>query len=156
MKITVSHEFAGWCDYWGGNGRRWNRNAGCLFAYYDKDTTLRSCVDQWCEEFWQGGDCDSFPEEVTQEDIREAILASFTDQGRADYDSGALAECARKVREIYADDLDEDDIDEWPVWIILVEIEACPDCNAPSGDHTLDGLCNQCQEKHYGKDSYVV
>lgn len=150
MKITVSHEFAGWGDYWGGNGRRWDDNAGCLFAFYNGSTTLRDCVDQWCEEFWCGGDCDSFPEEVDVEDIRAAILASFTDQGRADYESGALAEWAANIANTYGDK-DCEDCDETPVWIILVEVETCPDCGACSGDKTYDELCDDCHTQHYGE-----
>lgn len=97
MKLTVSHEFRGMGDYWGGNGRRWDDDAGCVFAYYGKDTTLRDCVDQWVEDFWSGGDfiegCKAW-DEVTRADVRAAILESMTEQGRADYESGALCDGA--------------------------------------------------------------
>lgn len=161
-KITVNHEFAGWGDYWHGNGRRWDDNAGCLFACYGRNTTLRDCVDQWVDEYWQGGDCDSFHEDITAEDIREAILTTLlNERGRADYESGALCEFAEKFDD-YIECVDSDgeedleDLMEAPVWIILVEYEACPDCGSPSGDETYDELCDACQEKHYGKDGYVV
>ena len=100
MKLTISHEFRGMSDYWGGNGRRWDADAGCVFAYYGKDTTLRDCVNQWVEDFWNGGDFDNSHldndpfADVTEDDIRAAILESMTEQGRADYESGTLCDGA--------------------------------------------------------------
>jgi len=98
MKLTVSHEFMGWGDYWGGNGRRWDADAGCVFAYYGKDTTLRDCVDQWVDDFLYGNgdfiDGDPVWDKVSDVDIRNAILDSLTEQGRADYESGALCDGA--------------------------------------------------------------
>jgi hypothetical protein len=90
MKISVTSEYVGMPDYWSGNGRRWDDNAGCLFAFYNDETTLRCIIDQWVDDFWGGGDCDSFPEEVTSDDIRAAIMDSLTDEGRADYQADAL------------------------------------------------------------------
>jgi hypothetical protein len=145
MRITVSHEYTGMSDYWGGNGRRWNDNAGCLFAYYDKDTTLRDCVDQWVSEFNSGGDCDAFPAGITSEDIRAAILDAMTPAGRADYESGALADCAKGCEDCE----DCDDYCESPVWIILVEVDVCPDCGDCSGDDTCDDLCEACNKLNY-------
>ena len=145
--ITVSHEFHGYSDYWGGNGRRWDANAGCLFAFYDHSTTLKDCVDQWVDDYWQGGDCDSFPNDITQEDIREAILTTLlNDRGRADYESGALCEFAAECEQT-----DEDyDCLEYPVWIILVEIDTCEDCGAAC-DYAIDQICTDCARKHgYG------
>lgn len=166
--ITVSHEFHGMSDYWGGNGRRWDDNAGCLFAYYDHNTTLRDCVDQWVDDFNMGGDCDSLPEDITGEDIREAILDSLTGKGRADYESGALCEFAANCDrpecpycgeecddengcDGYMGDVDglleHDDCLESPIWVILVEYEA-PDteddwtlCQHDDG-HWLWAHCN--------------
>ena len=95
MKIKVSHEFHGYVDYWGGNGRRWDNDAGCLFAFYGRETTLRDCVDQWVDDFCMGGDCDSFPADIGADELREAIVADLlNDRGRADYNSGALCEFA--------------------------------------------------------------
>lgn len=105
--IQVSHEFHGYSDYWGGNGRRWDVGAGCLFASYGPDTSLRDCVDQWVSDFYIGGDFepgydvesgksfrDAF-EDIGEDDIREAILTNLlNNQGRADYKSGALCEFA--------------------------------------------------------------
>jgi len=154
-KVTVSHEFMGWSDYWGGNGRRWDDNAGCLFAYYGKDTTLKDCVDQWVDDFLSGGDCDSMPEDVTSDDVYEAILTTLlNDRGRQDYHSGALAECAADIADITDEEVD-DDYCESPIWVILVEVETCPDCGDCTGEETYDELCDSCHEKHHG-DEYVV
>ena len=149
--IRVSHEFHGHSDFWGGNGRRWDDNAGCLFGFYGPDTSLADCVDQWIDDFCMGGDCDSFAIDISESELREAILTDlFNDRGRADYASGALCEFAadcednRECRECGAsigceheedcgyfedgadvepDHCDDDDCYELPVWIILVELE---------------------------------
>ena len=149
-KIKVSHEYSGMPDYWGGNGRRWDDDAGCLFAYYGRNTSLRDCVDQWVDEFFNGGDCDSLPHNITENDLRDAILEAFTEQGRADYHSGAIAECSadfaaingppccfdceQELGEAHLDDcsfcdgevVEEDCENEFydsPFWVILVEVE---------------------------------
>jgi hypothetical protein len=106
VKLTVSHEYSGLSDYWGGNGRRWDNDAGCAFAFYGAGTTLKDCVDQWVDDVWNGGDFEHNGEgrdaweEVTSDDVRAAILDSLTEQGRADYDSGAIAECAAEYAAI--------------------------------------------------------
>lgn len=152
IKVSVTHEYSGLSDYWGGNGRRWDDDAGCLFAYYGATTTLRECVDGWVNDFSGGGDCDAFHEDVTEEDIRAAILDSLTSQGRADYDSGALAEvaveyaavngleecpycgfdhtecndedgCDGRIGDIDGLIEDREDFNESPIWVILVECE---------------------------------
>ena len=101
--IRVSHEFHGMSDYWGGNGRRWDKGAGCLFAFYGPDTTLRDCVDQWVDDYWQGGDFDAGGDafkDISGDDIREAILTDLlNERGRADYDSGALCEFAAECED---------------------------------------------------------
>ena len=149
VKLTVTHEYSGLGDYWGGNGRRWDDNAGCLFAFYGAGTTLRDCVDQWVNEFCAGGDCDSLPDEVTEDDVRNAILAALTDQGRADYESGAVAECAVEYAEIngFDGEEDEDEFDESPIWVILVECEVCSECGK-ADEHAIDDICAECAAKH--------
>lgn len=179
-KLTIRHEYSGMSDYWGGNGRRWEDDAGCLFAYYDRKTTLKDCVEQWVDEFYTGGDCDSLPDDITQDDLRNAILENLTEQGRADYESGALAQCAAYYADcadplkcpvcgecegeqhldncddcegtVTAEDCDEyDDCQESPVWIILVEATVCSECNKWD-DHYVDDLCKDCSKKHYPSD----
>jgi len=107
--LTISHEFQGHSDYWSGNGRRWDDNAGCLFAHYGPETTLADLVDQWVDDFIVGGDCDTFPESVTSDELRQAIVNACNDS---------------------LDDLiDHDDWEDWneddesPVYIILAEYE---------------------------------
>lgn len=149
INVSVTHEYSGLADYWGGNGKRWTDNAGCLFAYYGATTSLRGCVDQWVDDFMGGGDCDSFHEDVTDGDIRAAILDSLTEQGRDDYKNGVLAECAVEYADAnglnecpycggecndeggcdgYEGDIDglledREQFNESPIWVILVECE---------------------------------
>jgi hypothetical protein len=180
-KLRVSHEFQGYSDYWRGNGRRWDKGAGCLFAYYGPDTTLRDCVDQWVDDFWGGGDFehhddgpDAF-EGITQDHLRQAILQDFlNEQGRKDYESGALCEFAAECEDnrtccdcgagigdshnadcddgdVGPDDCDDDDWEESPIWIILVEIDVCKECGKGC-DHTVDDLCADCGAKQYPSD----
>ncbi len=104
--LTVTHEYRGMSDYWQGNGKRWDDNAGCLFAFYGPDTTLTDCVEQWVDDFHSGGDCDSLPDSVTADDIRKAILEAIT---------------AKLTNKVSDDDWDEDS--ESPQWIILVEYD---------------------------------
>lgn len=150
-KITASFEYSGMVDYWGGNGRRWDNNAGCLFAYYSTDTTLREIVDQWVDEYTMGGDCDEFPEEITEEDIRQAILDSLTPIGLADYNSNELCEWSESYANINGwtagipleEQLPDEDLyladGESPVAIILIEYEYEPDGDDWSLAHSDDG-----------------
>lgn len=114
LKATL--EYSGMIDFWSGNGRRWDDNAGCLFAPYDEQTTLRELVDSWVDDFNCGGDCDSFPDNVTSGDVRRAILDSFTPRGKKDYEENAICEFAYGLEE----DVDCDG--EFPVVVLLLEI----------------------------------
>ena len=98
-KLTVTHEYVGNGDYWSGNGRRWDDDAGCLFAFYGAGTTLKDCVEEWVNDFNAGGDCDSLPDDITSDDVHAAILESLTEEGRADYESDAIANCAVDLAE---------------------------------------------------------
>jgi hypothetical protein len=44
--LAATYEYQGFVDYWGGNGRRWDDDAGCLFAYLSNTTTVGDLVDQ--------------------------------------------------------------------------------------------------------------
>jgi hypothetical protein len=149
MAVRATYEFSGMGDYWSGNGRRWDKDAGCLFAFYGPRTTLREIVDSLVEDYWGGGDCDEFPEDVTSEMIREAIMTDMlNDLGRADVASGALAECAEDfagANDLHGDE-DEDDCMESPIFVALIEIDVCPDCGAyvEDADEYDDGLCADC------------
>jgi hypothetical protein len=97
MKVTgmsATLIYSGMIDYWGGDGRRWDDDAGCLFAHYGPATTVRDIVDELCDDFCVGGDCDSFPEHIGDDEIRATLLDMLSAQGRRDYNSGALSEFA--------------------------------------------------------------
>jgi hypothetical protein len=153
-KITVTHEFSGMGDYWGGNGRRWDDNAGCLFASYDGNTSVRDLVDGWVNDFCAGGDCDSLPEDVTDSDVRDAILAALSSTGRAAYDTGSLSDESVAYAEAngieagvpHDDENDEDDWCEFPVSIILIECEVCSECGVWA-EHAVDDICAPCAVK---------
>jgi hypothetical protein len=92
--LTATFLYNGLSDYWGGDGDRWDNDKGCVFASYGAFTTLRDIIDDAVDDFCAGGDCDSMPEEVTENDVRVALLDCLSPTGRADYASGAVAECA--------------------------------------------------------------
>ena len=118
-KLTASLDFVGYSDYWRGMSDR-GRGHGAAFAYYNGQTTVRDLVDQWVDETWNNEhDFEDLPESVTQDDIRDCILAAFTDAGRADYESNALCEwaadfdgenecvhCEQRIGELHSEDCD--------------------------------------------------
>jgi len=120
--LTASYLYAGYADYFQGYGCVNNdEHVECLlYAYYGRHTTLHDIIDQLVEDSWSGS-ADELPEEITNDDVRSALLAMLNDQGRADYESGALAECSSNV-----DPLTE-----------------CPDCNAEFDDADYD-QCPEC------------
>jgi hypothetical protein len=179
MNVTASFLYSGMSDYWGGNGDRWDDNKGCLFAFYGYGTTVRDLIDQWADDFWNGGDCDTLPEGVTNEVVRAALLDMLTDQGRAEYDNNSLCEFAIEcaacngvsayitpdgpndddtIRDRMEDDgCSEEKIEEAlgeyldsPIAIVMIECDVCPDCGKPSGDDTVDELCDECNKEYYG------
>jgi hypothetical protein len=138
-KLVASFEYSGMPDYWGGNGRRWDDDAGCIFASYDRGTTLRDIIDDAVSDFNSGGDCDSFPSDITDKDVRAALLDSLTSAGLADYHCGALADCA--------------------VEFANCNPMVCRECDAPLGDvHDdncmfRDDLDDDEQESFYVEES---
>lgn len=181
--VNAEFIFSGFGDYWAGHGQRWDSNAGCAFAYYGKDTTLRDIVDQLVEDFSYGsGDFDDWPEDITTDDVRQAVLDMLTEKGRADYESGAISEFAQEYAAIndlnrctgcgeYEGDehneelcgtegivlcedcCDDETYAESPVIIVLLTYDACPDCGKPSGEDTWDDLCDECYNTHYRPDA---
>jgi hypothetical protein len=91
--VTAEFLYAGLPDYWQGNGDRWDDDKGCLFAYYGAGTTVRDIIDGAVDDFLSGGDCDTLSD-ISCDTIREALLACLSDEGRADYHSGAVSEFA--------------------------------------------------------------
>jgi len=117
--LTATFEYHGFADYWSGNGRRWDDNAGCLFAYYGPHTTVRDIINGLVCDFENGGDCESFPADISSEDVRSALLATLTDEGRKDYESEALCEYAAEYADVNG--TDEGEMDESPVVIVLLQ-----------------------------------
>jgi RNA polymerase-binding transcription factor DksA len=85
MKLSATYLYSGLPDYWSGNGDRWDDDKGCVFASYGSRTTLQQLVEDAVSDFNMGGDFESFPEDISDDDVREALLESLTDQGREDY-----------------------------------------------------------------------
>lgn len=123
--LTAQYLYSGYSDYFNGFGCADDeeRIESLVYASYGRHTTLRDIIDQLVDDSWTGPSCDELPEEVTDNDVREAILTGMlNDTGREDYESGALAECASNM-----DRLTE-----------------CPDCKAElDGDFDYD-CCPEC------------
>jgi len=111
-EITISSLFTGLVDYWGGDSKRWEDNAGCLFCHYTPATTYQDAVDIFVDDYSMGGDCDSFPEEITSKIIKDALEQQI----------GNANTIIEPAKYLDTEDYDEDDY-ELPVWIILIEIE---------------------------------
>jgi hypothetical protein len=111
MRATFLYQ--GLPDYWGGDGRRWDDDAGCLFYCYDNRTTVRELIDGLVADFNSGGDCDSFPEDVGCSDVRAALLDMLSPKGLGDYHGDRPFEGAVDV------DPDQEDL---PAVIVLLEL----------------------------------
>jgi len=95
--LSASFVYSGYSDYWGGYGETdcEEYSEHLLYASYGRDTSLRDIVDQLVEDSWTGPASETLPEDVTEDDVRRALLdGMLNDQGRADYNNGAIAECS--------------------------------------------------------------
>ncbi len=143
--LTANYLYAGYSDYFSGHGC--DDNEYLLYAYYGRDTSLRDIIEELVEDSWSGPAGEELPNEVTTDDVREALGEMLSNQGREDYVSGALAECSRdfadanrltECPECYSDDLgidkcfdcdyafEDDDYEDYcesPVFIVLLEYE---------------------------------
>ena len=134
--LNATFLFSGFIDYWGGDGARWEPNKGCLFAHYSTDTTVKDIIDELVDDFNWGGDCDSFPNDVTEDDVRQALIGMLSGQGQADYESGALSEFAKYYAEDndlepgapFDDQANLNTFDEMPVIIVLLTCDVCEEC----------------------------
>lgn len=113
-KVFACLIYAGQCDFWSGSGARWHDNAGCLFAHYDKHTTIGDLINDLVGEYLGGSDCDSFPESVTTDDVRDALLTLIDPP--ATVDSIFMPDCEVDY------DTNNADYDS-PCAIALIEIE---------------------------------
>ena len=96
--VTASYLYSGLPDYFGGHGCTQGREA-LLYARYGRDTTLKDLIDEAVDDFYNGPAGEEFHEEITDGDVRAALLEMLNARGRADYASGAVCEFA----ESYAD-----------------------------------------------------
>jgi len=123
--LSASYLYAGYSDYFGGHGETDNDEYSehLLYAFYGKDTSLRDIIDELVEDSWNGPAGESLPEDVTQDDVRKALLESMLNsRGRADYESGAIAECSAAWMADTDDDDDEDDY-ESPIFVVVLRYE---------------------------------
>jgi len=141
--VSASYLYSGMSDFFSGYGC--NDNQSLLYAFYGPRTTLRDIVDQLVSETWSGPASEDVPEDLSNDEVRAAILDCLTEQGRADYASGAISEFAEKYAA--ANDLDgeeeDDDCMDSPVVIFLLEWEACADCGAFT-ELNEDEVCAEC------------
>ncbi len=116
--LTARYEYAGFADYhWGCSGEDY-----VLYASYGRGTTVRDIVDQLVSDSYTGPASEDLPEEVMDGDVRAALLEMLSDAGRADYESGAVAECAAN----YAT---ESECGECGRSLADVDDDMCPDCD---------------------------
>ena len=133
-KRTVSATFlySGMPDYWHGDGDRWDENKGCLFAYYGPTTTLREMVDEWVDDS-RNGDLDDKAawSDVSDDEIRAALIEMLSPQGRKEYDDETAGPC--EFARAYADangiegDDDGDSDGESPFAVVLVTVDTSDD-----------------------------
>jgi len=121
--VHATFLYSGMPDYWKGDGSRWDDDNGCLFAYYDHTTTLRQLIDNWVSDFANGGDCDTIDENITELDIKVALLEMLSPAGVQDYHGDELAGCAKDYRDANTEeDLANEDW-ESPFAVVLIETE---------------------------------
>jgi hypothetical protein len=118
--------YAGFSDYWGGYGCDDNaeHSEHLVYAFYGKNTTLADIVDELVEDAWNGPAGLTLPDDCDTDAVRRAIVEDMlNDLGRADYASGALAECSVAYADAN-DEEDEDDCDdccESPIFVVVLE-----------------------------------
>lgn len=124
--LTASYLYSGYSDYFSGHGCDHNdeHSEHLLYAYYGRHTTLRDIIDQLVDDGWSGLAGEELPEEVTDSDVREALLNMLSDEGRVDYEYNVLAECSANM-----DRLTE-----------------CPDCKVELDGDTHYDCCPECGE----------
>jgi len=100
--LTASFLYAGFSDYYQGHGCADNdeHSEYLLYAHYGCGTKLRGIIDDLVDDSWSGSAGEELPEEVTVHDVRAALLDMLSDSGRADYESGAIAECAADMERL--------------------------------------------------------
>ena len=123
--LSASFVYADYSDYFSGYSETdcEEYSEHLLYAYYGRNTSLRDIVDQLVEDSWNGPASESLPEDVTEDDVRRALLDTMLNsRGRADYESGAIAECSA---EWMADTDDDDCMDDYesPIFVVVLKYE---------------------------------
>jgi hypothetical protein len=124
--LSASYLYAGYSDYFGGHGETdcEEYSEHLLYAFYGRDTSLHDIIDQLVEDSYNGPAGETLPEDVTQDDVRAALLDMLTDEGRADFLCGAVAECSA-------------------AWTAANPLEDCP-CGNYTPDGEGDEECPEC------------
>lgn len=123
--LIASFLYSGYSDYFSGYDCIDNDEYSeyLLYAYYGRSTTLRDIIDQLIDDSWMGPTSEELPEEIITNDVRVALLAMLSDEGRADYESGAIAECSADMN----------------------RVTECPKCDVKLPDRDWD-KCPNCGE----------
>ncbi len=136
--LIASFLYSGYSDYFSGYGCIKGREH-LLYAYYGRHTTLHDIIDELVEDSYTGPSSGELSDDITNSDVRKALLGMLDNKGISDYESGALAECAASMNHLTecpdcGDDLSDEDIDccpecgEWfdqdesPVFIVVLQV----------------------------------
>ena len=96
-ELTANYLYSGPSDYFGGYGCADDegRKEFLLYAFYSRKTSLADIVDELVSDAWNGSTCNDLPDDVTDDEIRDAIMTTaLTTQGRIDVAEGTVAECS--------------------------------------------------------------
>lgn len=129
--LNASYLYAGYSDYFSGYGCAddADHSEHLLYAHYGRGSTLRSIIDQLVEDSWNGPGGETLPDDITQDVVRAALLDMLSSNGRADYDSGAIAECSAAIEAFdECPNCDESLNDD--------DYEDCPHCGASLDDYS--------------------
>ena len=142
--IVVNVEYDGLPDYWSGNGRRWDGNAGCLFASYGADTTWRDLISGLLDDYVMSGDFEGEVwADINTEQLEPAITNALRGYGYSNYREDEVCRWARELGENNGHDYDAPEdapkrcdccwdpsaMTELPQLILLVEIAGQEDEN---------------------------
>ena len=121
-RVKARFLFSGMSDYWGGVSRRWDKDAGCVFAYYGTNTTIKELVDAWVTDYIEGGEC-NFDADISAREVEQAIVKILCAPADREYAEASDSPCG--LARDYADantDAETLDDDESPMAIILLEL----------------------------------
>ncbi len=118
--LIASFLYSGYSDYFSGYGCIEGREH-LLYAYYGRHTTLHDIIDELVEDSYTGPASEELSD-ISDDDVRKALLGMLNDEGRAAYESGALAECAADMDRLTECPECEAELDD-------VEYDCCPECD---------------------------